>query len=297
MTPALIDVQHHVIGKNHRQHGANLPEWSMEIDAAAMDRLGITGVLLSLPVASTPDQTRAINDFIAGFAAHDHKRYGMLACLPGAHVDAALEEIDYTCGTLKADGFIMPTNASGIYVGDDRMDEILAELDRRSAVVLLHPTKPGMEMPQLFVGDMAVYEYPHETTRAMMDLIYRGKREKYPNIRWILAHAGGTIPYIAYRLSTVAEEVNASSLSSTEVLAALRTLYYDVALSTEPTVFTMLKSLIGSDRLVFGSDYPLRAEAPVSASVKELTSYQGFTENELRAIMSGTARSLFPRFC
>jgi predicted TIM-barrel fold metal-dependent hydrolase len=296
MTRALIDMHHHVIGRNHKQHGVNVPEWSMEIDAAAMKRLGITGALLSLPVASTPEQTRAINDVIAGFAAYDPKRYGMLACLPSASVDAALKEIDYACGTLKADGFIMPTNAGGIYVGDDRMDGILAELDRRSAVVLLHPTKPSMEMPQLLVGDMSVYEFPHETTRAMMDLIYRGKLGQYPRIRWILSHAGGTIPYIAYRLSTVAEEVKASDLSCDEVLAALRTLYYDVALSTDPGVFTMLKGLVGADHMMFGTDYPLRTEAPTAMGIKELVSYPGFSENELKAVMSETARALFPRF-
>lgn len=296
MTHTFVDVHHHVIGKNN-PNAASLPPWSMDIDEEAMTRMGITGVLLSLPVASTPGQSRGINDFIAGFTAHDPKRYGMLACLPSAHIDAALKEIDYAYGALKADGFIMPTNAGGIYVGDDRMDEILAELDRRAAVVLLHPTKPGMEMPSLFVGDMSVYEYPHETTRAMMDLIYRGKLRRYPRIRWILSHAGGTIPFIAYRLSTVAEEVKASDLSHDEVLAALGALYYDVALSTAPGVFTMLKDLVGTSHIVFGTDYPLRRESATAASVKELTGYPGFNNDELKSIMYETARGLFPRFC
>ena len=293
MTHTLIDIQHHVVGK---QHPANMPEWNMEIDAAAMGRMGITGVLLSLPVASTPEQTRGINDFIANFAAYDPKRYGMLACLPNAHVDAALREIEYAYGTLKADGFIMPTNAGGIYIGDDRMDEILDELDRRSAVVLLHPTKPGMAMPPLFVKDMSVYEYPLETTRAMMDLIYRGKLRKYPHIRWILSHAGGTIPFIAYRLTTVAEEVKASSLSRDEVLADIKSLYYDVALATDPGVFAMLKDMVGASHMMFGTDYPLRRESGTAGSIKELADYSGLDEHERELIMSETAKILFPRF-
>jgi 6-methylsalicylate decarboxylase len=296
MTQTFIDVHHHVIGKNARQHAANMPNWSMEIDEAATTRMRLTGVLLSLPAASTPEQTRQINDFIAGFAAYDPKRYGMLACLPSGYVDDALKEIDYAYGTLKADGFCMPTNAAGIYIGDDRMDEILAELDRRSAVVLLHPTRPGGEVPSLFVSDMSVYEYPFETTRAMMDPIYRGKLQKYPNIRWIVSHAGGVLPYLAYRLSTVAEEVKASDLSRDDVLAAFKHLYYDVALSTEPNVFATLKNLVGASHMMFGTDYPLRYESGVAESIRQLIGYSGFDDGDQKAIMSETAKSLFPRF-
>lgn len=293
MTHLLIDVHHHVIGKKHI---ANMPEWSMDIDAAAMDRLGIGGALLSLPVASTPEQTRGINEFIAKCVAYDPRRYGMLASIPSAHGEAALNEIDYACRDLAADGFIMPTNAGGIYVGDDRMDEILAELDRRAAVVLLHPTKPGMDLPPLCVNDLSVYEYPLETTRAVMDLIYRGKLRKFPRIRWIISHAGGTIPYIAYRLSTVAEEVKASELSRDEVLAAIKSLYYDVALSTAPSIFATLRDLAGTSHIIFGTDYPMRREAGTAASIKELSSYPGFTYDERVSVMTNTARDLFPRF-
>jgi predicted TIM-barrel fold metal-dependent hydrolase len=143
---------------------------------------------------------------------------------------------------------------------------------------------------------MSVYEFPIETTRATMDLLYRGKLAKHPRIRWIISHAGGTIPYLAYRLSTVAEEVKASALSREEVLAALRTLYYDVALSTSPGVLAMLKDLVGASHLAFGTDYPLRREGPTTASIEELTGHTGFSEHELRSIASETARSLFPRF-
>jgi len=291
----IIDIHHHVIGGKN-PNAALLPPWNMEIDEQVMDRMGIAGALLSLPVASTPEVTRQMNDFLAQFVAYNPQKYGMLACLPSAHPDAALKEIEYAYETLNADGFIMPSNAGGIYIGDDRMDEILAELDRRSAVILLHPTKPATVETSLYVKDMSIYEFPFDTTRAMMDLIYRGKIQKYPNIKWIVSHAGGTIPYIAYRLSTVAEENKVSTLSAGEILASLKSLYYDVALSTSPSVFSALKELAGASHIMFGTDYPLRYEAGVTESIKQFKDYSGFSKEEQDKIMSDTAKELFPRF-
>lgn len=290
-----IDVHHHVIGKNN-PNAALLPPWNMKIDEETMNRMGITGALLSLPVSASPEVTRQMNNFLAQFVTYDPKKYGMLACLPTEFVDDALKEIDYAYDTLKVDGFSIPSNTKGIYIGDDRMDEILAELNRRSAVVLLHPTKPAGVNESLFVKNMSIYEFPFDTTRAMMDLIYRGKVQKYSNIKWIVSHAGGVIPYIAYRLSTVAQENKVSSLSSDEVLASLRSLYYDVALSTSSSVFFTLRELAGTSHILFGTDYPLRYEKGVTESIQQFSSYLGFDEGEKSKIMSETAKELFPRF-
>lgn len=290
-----IDIHHHVIGKNN-PNAASLPPWDMKIDEEAMKKMNITGAILSLPVSSTPEMTRRINDFLAQFVEYNPQKYGMLACLPMAFTDDALKEIEYACETLKADGFSIPSNTNGVYIGDDSMDEILAELNRRKAVVLLHPTKPAEVNESLFIKDMSIYEFPFDTTRAVMDLIYRGKIQKYPNIKWIISHAGGTVPYIAYRLSTVAEESKASSLSKDEIIASLKSLYYDLALSTTPSVFHTLKELVGASHIVFGTDYPLRYEKGVAESIEELRSYSGFNEDEKKMIMSEVAKTLFPRF-
>ncbi|MGC4070795.1 MAG: amidohydrolase family protein [Polyangiaceae bacterium] len=293
MQPAIIDIHHHFVGK---RRPSSMPEWSIESDAEAMERMGIVGALLSLPVSAAPELTRELNDTLAQNASYDPRRYGMLACLPNAPVDAALREIEYASDTLDADGFCMPTNACGVYLGDDRLDPVLSELDRRSAVVLVHPTKPGFELPMLHVTDLSVYEFPLETTRAVMDLVYRGKVTRFPNIRWVLSHAGGAIPYLSYRLSTVAEEVRASAVSREDVLNALASLYYDVSLSTCPNVFASLRELAGVEHLLFGSDYPMRHEPGVARSIEEATSCPGFTAEEQRLLLSGTARALFPRF-
>ncbi|MDP4208142.1 MAG: amidohydrolase family protein [Bacteroidota bacterium] len=294
-TEIIIDVHHHVIGKNNPNY-ANFPKWDMQIDAEENARLGIGGALLSLPVSSTPEQTRAINDFLTGFAAYDTKRYGVLACLPSAHVDAALKEIEYAYDTLHADGFCMPSNTGGMYIGDDRMDEILAELNRRSAVVLLHPVKPSGETPQLTVSDFSVYEFPFDTTRTIMDLIYSGKMKKYANIKWIVSHAGGAIPYLVYRFSTVAEESKAISLSKEDIINSFKNLYYDLALSTSTGVFQTLKAVVGTSQIVFGTDAPLRPQTGTQDSVEFFNNTTVFTDEEKQNIARKTSSALFSRF-
>jgi predicted TIM-barrel fold metal-dependent hydrolase len=291
----IIDVHHHVIGKNNPNF-ANLPKWDMEIDAEENERLGIGGALLSLPVSSTPAQTRAINDFLAGYAAYDPKRYGVLACLPSVDVEASLKEIEYAYDALHADGFCMPSNVGGIYISDNRMDDILAELNKRSAVVLLHPVKPHGDVPALTVTSFSVYEFAFDTTRAIIDLIYSGKMRKYPNIKWIVSHAGGAIPYLAYRLSTVAEECKAINLSKEEVLHSFKNLYYDLALSTSTGVFETLKDVTGTSQIVFGTDAPLRPKVGTQESVEIFCNTTVFTAEEKQNIACNNSVALFPRF-
>ncbi|AOW11293.1 hydrolase [Flavobacterium gilvum] len=291
----IIDVHHHVIGKNNPNF-ANLPKWDMQIDAEESERLGIGGALLSLPVSSTPEQTRAINNFLAGYASYDNKRYGILTCLPSANVEATLKEIEYSYDSLHADGFCMPSHVGGMYIGDDRMDEILAELNRRNAVVLLHPVKPGGDVPTLSVTDPSVWEFPFDTTRAIMDLLYRGKLKKYSNIKWIVSHAGGVLPYLAYRFSTVAEECKAINLSKEEILDSFKNLYYDLALSTSDTVFQTLKDMAGTSQIVFGTDAPLRPKTGTQDSVAIFKNTSIFTTEEKQNIAYNNSARLFPRF-
>lgn len=292
---SFIDVHHHVIGKNN-PNAAAFPKWNINIDEETLKKMDIEGAILSLPVAGTPEITRKMNDFLVQFVKHNPKKYGMLACLPMGFPDEALKEIEYAYEILKVDGFSIPSNINGVYIGDDRMDKILEELNKRSAVVLIHPTKPAEVNESLIVKDMSIYEFPFDTTRSVMDLVYRGKIKKYPNIKWIISHAGGDIPYMVYRFSTIAEENRAISLSKDEIIDSLRSLYYDLALSTTPAVLNTLKELVGPSHILFGTDSPLRYENGVIESIEELKNYKGFNEDEKNMIMSETAKKLFPRF-
>lgn len=304
-TIPVIDVHHHAISPvlreallaqfKYAKSPVELPEWTLQRDREAMERLGITGALLSMPGSGTLAEVHQFNTFLAEMSQEDPRHYGFLANLPSGDSEAALREIAYVLDTLQGDGFAMLSNYKGIYLSDDRMDPILTELNRRSAVVFVHPGPPaGTDLP-LFGRDVSVYEFPFDTTRAVMDLIYTGKMARYPHIRWILAHAGGTIPYLAYRLS-IAREWGGISQAPEEVLAQLGALYYDLALSTSPAVFQALQNLAGPSHVIFGSDFPMRPEKGVAQSLEQFFQYPGFQSREQRLIAAETAQSLFPRF-
>lgn len=292
----IIDVHHHVIPKKVEIGGIPCPEWSIESDREGMRRLGITGALLSLPNSDENFETvRKLNTYLAEISAKYPKEYGVLASIPYLDTDKALEEIAYSYDILKVDGFSLVSNHAGVYLSDDRMDAVLAELNRRSAVVFVHPGKPAGDNLPSFGRHVSVYEFAFDTTRAFMDLIYKGKLKCYPNIRWIAPHAGGTIPYLSYRLS-IAGEWGAITQSPEEVLASLRTLYYELALSTSPITFSALNKLVGPSHILYGTDYPVRPEQGAAASLNQLNDYDGFSEDEKQMIKSDTICKLFPRF-
>src|SRR6266567_9513337 len=305
-TTPIIDIHHHAIPpalreailaqlKQAANSAIDLPEWTLQRDWEAMQRLGITGALLSMPGSGTPEEVHAFNTFLAETSREDPRHHGFLSNLPMEDTEAALREIASVLDTLQGDGFALPSNYQGIYLSDERMDAILAELHKRSAVVFVHPGLPAGNNLPLFGRDVSVYEFPFDTTRAMMDLIYTGKLARYSQIRWIVAHAGGTIPFLAYRLS-IASEWRGITQTPEEVLAALRTLYYDLALSTSPAVFQALQAVADPSHLLFGSDFPPRPEKGVAQSLEQFFEYPGFSAEEQRSITAGTAQALFPRF-
>lgn len=291
---SIIDIHHHAIFQNHKAN-LNLPTWSIESDQEAMERMGISGALLSIPISGSADVIRKINCSLVDLCHFNPSKYGMLALLPMAEIDAALEEIDFAINQLNADGFILPTNYRGIYLGSESLVPLLSELNRTNAVVLIHPTQPAGDNLPTFNRDLSVYEYPLETTRSVMDLIYKNRLTQFPNIKWIVSHAGGTIPYLAYRLS-IANEWKGITQSSAEITNSLESLYFDLALSTSPAVFSSLKHLVSSDHILFGTDFPLRFEQYVSRSIAEVKNYKEFTDLDKSFIFSGTAKSLFTRF-
>lgn len=290
----IIDIHHHAIFQNHKAN-LKLSQWSIESDQEAMERMGISGALLSLPISGSADVVRKLNTALAEIYTFNPKKYGMLASLPMGDIDGALLEIDFAINELNADGFILPTNYQGIYLGSERLLPILEELNKRNATILVHPTLPAGDNLPTFERDLSVYEYPLETTRSVMDMIYKNRMTQFPNIKWIISHAGGTIPYLAYRLS-IASEWQGITQTKEEIIKSLQTLYFDLALSTSSSVFSSLQHLVSSDHILFGTDFPLRYEEYVTRSIQEINVYQNFTDTDKSFIFSNTAKSLFTRF-
>lgn len=128
-----------------------------------------------------------------------------------------------------------------------------------------------------------------------MDLIYNERCSQFPNIKWIIAHAGGAIPYLAYRLS-IASEWNGITQTPEQILKDIKSLYFDLALSTAPNVFSCLHNIVDSDHILFGTDFPLRFEAGVQRSIEELNNFIGYTEKDKSNILTNNAQRIFSRF-
>src|SRR5258708_28395873 len=167
-TTPIIDVHHHAISpapraallvqfKQVTKSTIDLPEWTLQRDREAMERLGITGALLSMPGSGTPAEVHQFNTYMAETSREDPDHYGFLANLPSGETEAALREIAYVLDTLQGDGFAMLSNYRGIYLSYERIDAILAELHRRSAVVFVHPGAPAGKALLLFGRDISFY--------------------------------------------------------------------------------------------------------------------------------------------
>src|SRR6201999_4156795 len=224
------------------------------------------------------------------------KRFGGYAALPLPDVDGSLKALEYGLDVLKLDGVVLFSNARGIYLGDVRFRPLFDELERRAAVVFVHPTSsPDPAARTLGLPDSLI-DFTADTTRAVAQLHYGNTFLRTPNVKYIFSHAGGTIPYLATRFGIVDEmEVIPGGAERGTAAAMLRRLYWDTALSWRDPVLRMLRAEVGIDHVLFGSDFPyLRRDLAVRC-VGEVARSAELSEAERHAVLGGNALTLFPR--
>ena len=217
--------------------------------------------------------------------------------LPQFDFERVAQEAAYALDTLQLDGIALNPSVDNVYLGVAELEPLMVALDERSAVVLIHPTSP------FYFGELSldippsVMEYVFETTRAIMNLVVSGTLERYPNIRFITAHAGGAAPYIAARL----DEQGARNIpgvverAPAGILAYLKTFYFGTAQATSAYSLQALLELVDVSRLLFGTDLPISPPSLISDSDAVLSSYPDLTANDLLRIERGNAMDLFPR--
>src|SRR5215467_13524935 len=212
MEPSRIDIHHHILPAFYRtvlsdlgitvSGGRPIPEWDLENTLALMDRHAIATAITSIsePGIYFGDETfakdlaRRCNEFSAQLI-HDYpQRFGAFAILPLPDIDAALRELEYALDTLKLDGVVLLSSVDGRYLGDPLFDELFSELNRRKAVVFLHPTVPAINSALKLDLPPFLIEFVFDTTRAVTNLLYSGTLDRCPEIHFIVAHAGGTVP-------------------------------------------------------------------------------------------------------
>jgi 6-methylsalicylate decarboxylase len=311
--PRRIDVHFHVIPPFYVEavyaagRGPAIgryPDWSPELALATMDRFGIAVALTSLAQPGVgfereaPARTlaRRCNDYAADLIARWPARFGAFATVPMASSEGAIAELAYAFDTLRLDGASLFASYQGRFLGDPQFDPVLEWLDARAAVVFLHPglhpSSEGLALP----WPAFMMEYLFDTTRAVVNLVFSGALTRFPRIRFILPHAGGLVPYFAWRLS-VAPMIDARlpQFSRGDVAAALARFWYDNALAPGEQTFGALDHVARPEQMVFGTDYPFANPAVIAEAVATYES--GFLDAARRtAIDRDNALALFPRF-
>ena len=312
-SPRRIDVHFHLIPPFYREavyaagRGPAIgrdPEWTPQLGLDLMDAYGTEVALTSLAQpgvgfgseASARALARRCNDYAAELIARWPKRFGAFGTVPMGSMQDALEEIAYSLDALKFAGVSLFASYGEHFLGDARFDPVLEILNERAAVVFVHPGLHPSSAALALPWPGFIMEYLFDTTRAAVNLIFSGALERFPRIRFILPHAGGLVPYFAWRLS-VSPMIDARlpQLSRDEVFAGLAHFWYDNALSPGQQTFGALDHVASPERVVFGSDYPFANARVIAEMVKTYES--GFLSEGRRVqIDRGNALALFPKY-
>ena len=242
--------------------------------------------------------TRHCNEYLARFVQDDPEHFGGFAQLPLPDPEAACREMEYALDVLKLDGIHMLTSAAGQYPGDPALEELFQELNKRSAVVGLHPTTiPPFSNRLNMSVPTGLVEMLFDSTRCVANLLYSGTLHRYPAIKFIVPHTGGTIPFVAGRVALGAQFV--PSLRAQVPLGPmhyLQKLYYDIAISTSDLNLAALRRFVPASQIVYGSDLPYVHGPLLEKMNKAFDESPLFTEAEKMAIDRDNALQLFPRF-
>jgi predicted TIM-barrel fold metal-dependent hydrolase len=324
-----IDLHHHVIPDIYVKSlteigitelsGVPIPSYGSDKCLSDMDKLGIDKAVISTPYAGLPLScyedieflrgiTRKTNIYLAEMIKRHPDRYGGFASVPLPEIDGAFEELDYALDELHLDGVVLLSNSNGLYLGDPELEDLFTELNRRRAVVFVHPDDPpfaDMRKPDV---PIPFIEWPFDTTRAVANMVYSGVLDRCPNIRFILSHGGGTVPYLAWRISILEyrQRDRIKKLRSlydlilrkqgpTTGMKLLKNMYYDTTAVTAPSSLRTLKELLDPSHIVLGTDLGAAPKLMASLILRDLKSFDGFDEEDLRTIARKGPLELFPR--
>lgn len=283
-------------------NGFVYPTWSAEASIAVMDKHHIATSVLSLPTAvsfagqGAPALARAINEGHAEIKARYPGRFGAYAVLPSGDLDAAMTEMAYALDVLKLDGVATNTNIEGVYLGDARFDPWFAEMDQRGVALFVHPERPKQWAD---IGiHVSILEFMAESTRMITNMVLSGAKKRFANIKMISPHGGGTIPYLAQRISWLETQFGPGSeretLTSEEVIEGLASFYFDLTAATSAAQLDAMLHLVPHTQLMMGFDLPIMSEAWVDQAQDQLFGYSGLSSEQLQDICYGNAVRVFP---
>lgn len=299
-----IDVHHHVMPPKYTEEMRALvqpPQLTCSIERSLedMDKAGVATAITSITTpgvwlgddAQGRRVARECNEYTAQLVIDYPGRFGMFAALPLPDTDGSLREIEHGLDVLKADGICLFTSYRDKWLGDAAFEPAMAELNRRKAVVFVHPEAPVCCRGLIAGVKESIIEYGTDTTRAIAGLLFSGTAYRYPDIRWIFSHGGGTLPMFAERfIRNGLIERNKPHVPN-GVMAELTRFYYDVAQIGNPMGLSALKHLVPVAQILWGTDFPFRRGTEYLQPLADF-----FSADELRQIDRENALSLLPRW-
>jgi 6-methylsalicylate decarboxylase len=312
--PRLVDVHHHILPPVYmaearervlalaqgRRISPAVTEWTPQKALAEMDENGVATAVVSISipgvwfgnVQAARDLARKCNEYSAQLAKDHPGRFGFFAALPLPDTEGSLRELDHALNVLDADGVCLMTSYGDKWAGDPAFAPVLDELNRRKAVVYVHPSAPECCRDLMSYVPAALTEFPHDTTRAVTSLLFSGSFARLRDIRFIFSHAGGTVPMLAGRIARLGSAIpDLAEKVPNGVDYELKRLHYEIANSANPPAIAALTQLVPTSQILFGSDYPY---VPIGATADGMTEL-GLSAAALQAIGRDNALALLPR--
>jgi predicted TIM-barrel fold metal-dependent hydrolase len=271
-----IDVHHHLSPpawvEEARARGVLEPlagTWTVEDSLSDMDEAGIGKAILSITTPGlyfpsiAPEKGRRIarqsNEYGAYLAAQHPSRFGLFATIPLLDEIGSLREIEYALDVLKADGIGLVTSYGTKWLGDPSFFPVMEELNRRGAVVYTHPTVCNCCVNIMPGIPPTMIEFGTDTTRTIASILFDGSAARFPNIRWIFSHAGGSMPFLIERfVRHPILDPRVAPMFPDGVSATLQRFFYDTAQVANPAAMSALTKLVTAENILFGTDFPYR---------------------------------------
>ena len=285
-----VDVHTHIIIPEYvevlKAHGAELeetfplPAWDAGRHIAFMDSAGIRTAVLTMPAPQpyydeakeSAECIRRVNEVSAEIKKQYPGRFKFCAALPLPDIDAAIREAIYALDTLGADGVKLATNSRWQYLGDEALDPLMEVLNERHAVIIIHPHRPTPYPEEIIATTpLAIYEYPAETTRTVVNMLARNVLVRYPNLKVVVPHCGSFLPLALPRLKSILPAMVVQGyMQPIDWDGNLSRLYFDLAGNPTIEVLHSLLTITSPDHILYGSDYPYLPDAVLKANLQRL---------------------------
>jgi predicted TIM-barrel fold metal-dependent hydrolase len=304
VTKTYVDAMNKYLGGS--PDGYPFPQWSTELHLEFMEKMGIEHTVLSCSSPhinfSSPEVNRTLvrvnNEEGAAVASNTPGKFSLLATLPLPDVASSLAEIAYCCDTLHVDGFTLPTNTKGIYMGVPDLDPVFSELNERRAIVTFHPNRPG-SVPA-GVGQKLpapMMEFFFDTTRCLVDLILNGYMTRFPQIKFLVPHCGAALPYIVDRIDSYKPVlVKIGSISEDfDIYSIFASLYFDIAGNSAPHQLRDALDIVDISHFMYAADFPFTPTQVIESQATNFFEAPYLNAEQKQQIYYSNAAALFPK--